>query len=68
MRICKTVFIPTLLHGTESVTILDKHQNRMQISEMKYLRKMLGKTRSDQIRNTKINQLKQESIELLMEK
>jgi hypothetical protein len=29
MRICKTVFIPTLLYGTGSVTILDKHNSRM---------------------------------------
>jgi hypothetical protein len=69
MRINKTVFIPTLLYGTESLTILDKHKNRMQTSEMKYLRKVVGKIRRDQIRNTKIrNQLKQESVEVLMEK
>jgi hypothetical protein len=68
MRIRKTVLVPTLLYGTESVTILGKHKNRMQASEMKYLRKVTGKTRRDQIRNTKIrNQLKQESVEVLME-
>jgi hypothetical protein len=64
-----TVFVPTLLHGTESLTVLDVHKNRMQASEMKYLRKVIGKTRRDQIRNTTIrNQLKQESVEVLMEK
>jgi hypothetical protein len=54
MRVYKTVFIPTLLYGTESLTILDKHKNRMQPSEMKYLRKVTEKTRRDQIRNTTI--------------
>jgi hypothetical protein len=57
------------LYGTESLTISDKHKNRMQTSEMKYLRKVTGKTRRDQIRNTAIrNRLKQESVEVLMEK
>ena len=60
MRIYKTVLVPTLLYGTESLTVLDKRKNRMQGSEMKYLKKVIGKTRSDQIRNTTIrNQLKQ---------
>jgi hypothetical protein len=52
--IYKTVLVPTLLHGTESLTILDKRKNRMQTSEMKCLRKVSGKTRRDQIRNTTI--------------
>jgi hypothetical protein len=42
LRIYKTLFIPTLLCGTESLTSLNKHKNRMQTSEMKYLRKVVG--------------------------
>jgi hypothetical protein len=69
MRIHEIVYVPTLLYRTESLTILDKHKNRMQASEMKYLRKVIGKTRRDQIRNATIrNRLKQESAEVLTEK
>ena len=69
MRIYKTVFVPTLLYGTKSLTILDKHKNRMQASEIKHLIKVTEKTRKDQIRNTTLrNQLKQESVDVLMEK
>jgi hypothetical protein len=69
IRLYTTVFVPTLLYGTERLTILDKHKNRTQASEMKYFRKAIGKTRRNQIRNTTIrNQLKQESVEVLMEK
>jgi hypothetical protein len=44
----------TCVVSSESLTILDKHKNRMQAGEMKYLRKVNGKTRRDQIRNTTI--------------
>jgi hypothetical protein len=54
MRIYKTVFIQTLLYGTESVAALDKHKSPMQRSKMKYLRKVIGKTRKDQIRTIAI--------------
>jgi hypothetical protein len=62
---------PDKEHNNKKLTeaILDKHKNRMQTSEMKYFRKVTGKTRRDQIMNTAIrNQLKQESVEVLMEK
>jgi hypothetical protein len=69
MRIYKTVFVLTLLYGTESLTVLDKHKNWMQASEMKYLRKVIGKTRRYQMRNTTIRiELKQQSVDGLMEK
>jgi hypothetical protein len=38
MWIYKTVFVPTLLYGSESLRILDKHKNGKQASEMKYSR------------------------------
>ena len=52
MRIYNTVYLPTLLYGSESWKILSKHESRITSTEMKYLRKCIGKTRRDKIRNT----------------
>ena len=61
MRIYNTVYLPTLLYGSESWKILSKHESRITSTEMKYLRKCIGKTRRDRIRNCQIrNTLNQE--------
>ena len=61
MRIYNTVYLPTLLYGSESWTVLSKHESRITSTEMKYLRKCIGKTRRDRIRNCQIrNTLNQE--------
>ena len=50
MIICRMVYLPTLLHGSESWTALTRYENRFAGTEMSYCRQ----TRRDRIRNTKI--------------
>lgn len=56
LHIFKAVYLPTLLYGSESWVPLDRHMSRIQAAEMKYLRRMAGRTRRDRIRNEKIRQ------------
>ena len=56
IQVYKTVYIPTLLYGSETWVMLDKHKSRITSSEMKYLRKIKGKTRRDRVRNISIGE------------
>lgn len=56
MSIYKTVFLPTLTFGSESWTLSNKLKSRIQSMEMKYLRKVLGVTRLDRLRNSVIRE------------
>ena len=46
------VYLPTLFYGSEGWAMLPKHESRITGTEMRYLRKCKGKTRSDRIRNS----------------
>jgi hypothetical protein len=49
MAICSSIYIPTLLYGSESWVITEKQKQNIQTAEMKYLRRVIGKTRRDKI-------------------
>jgi hypothetical protein len=46
--------IPTLLYGNESWVIREKQKQNIQIAEMKYLRRVIRKTRRGKLRNEMI--------------
>ena len=54
MAVFDTVFCPTLLYGCETWTLDSREHSRLQATEMKYLRRVVGKTKRDRIRNTSI--------------
>jgi hypothetical protein len=55
-QIYNSVYVPILTYGAESWPVKSKHTNRIQASEMKFLRRVKGKTRLDQIRNAGIRE------------
>ena len=54
MCIFKSVYIATLLYGSESCFVLIKHVSRRTAAEMRYLRRSVWKTSKDRIRNAQI--------------
>ena len=56
MRVYNTVLEPTLTYGSESWPTQDKHISKVTAVQMKVLRRTIGKTKRDKIRNEKILQ------------
>lgn len=54
LAVYNSTYIPTLTYGCESWAHTTRNQSRIQASEMKYLRRVAGKTRRDRIRNDTI--------------
>ena len=56
MHVYKSVYLPTLTYGGESWTMLDRHSSRITAAEMRFLRRSVGRTRRDRIRNESIRE------------
>ena len=68
MSIFNAVYCPTLMYGSECWTLETRDKSRLQATEMKFLRRVVGKTKRDKIRNTTIREtVKTISIEQRIE-
>ena len=56
LQIYKSVYVPTLLYGSESWPINHRIESQIVASEMKFLRRIVGKTRRDRERNTTVRE------------
>ena len=56
LQIYKTIYVPTLLYGSESWPMNTRIEQQVTATEMKYLRRVANKTRRDRERNTKIRE------------
>jgi hypothetical protein len=63
MQIYNSVYVPVLTCGAESWPMTGKHISRIQASEMKFLRRVIGKPRLDHIRNTRIREVEQKPLQ-----
>ena len=69
IAVFNTVFCSTLMYGSESWTLDNRDKSRLQATEMKFLRRSIGKSKRDKIRNTRIREaVKVESLEVKVEK
>ena len=63
MQIHNSVYKLTLIYGSESWTMLDKHDSRIAAAEMRFIGAAAGKTKWDRERNVTIGEeLKQKPL------
>lgn len=56
MKVFRAIYRPILTYGCESWVLTQPDRNRIQASEMKYLRRVKGITRRDRIRNVQVRE------------
>jgi hypothetical protein len=67
-RIYQSVIAPSLLYGSESWPTQEKHVIRITATEMRYYRKIVGKTKRDRVRSERIReQVGQETVRRVLE-
>ena len=63
LRVYNAIVKPTLLYGSETWTLQNRHMKKLQATEMRYLRKVEGVTRMDRMRSDDIRErLRQEDV------
>ena len=64
LLIFKTVFVPNLTYGHESLVMTERERSQMQASEMRFLQKIEGVTLFNKVRSSEIRKFL--NIELLL--
>ena len=54
MQVYNAMVVPIMTYGCESWVLMEKEKSRLQATEMSILRKVIGVTRMDHIRNEEI--------------
>ena len=56
MRVYNAMVIPTMLYGSETWTVMKRHESRLGATEMAYMRRVVGVTRIDRVRNVDVRE------------
>ena len=56
LRVYNAIVKPTLLYGSDTWTLQNRHMKKLQATEMRYLRKVEGVTRMDRMRSDDIRE------------
>ena len=63
LRVYNAIVKPTVLYGSETWTLQNRHMKKLQATEMRCLRKVEGVTRMDRMRSDEIRErLRQEDV------
>ena len=63
LREFNAVVVPTLIYGCETWTMQRRHESKLQVSEIMFLRRVEGVTRLDRVRNEDVRRsLGQEAV------
>ena len=56
MRVYNAIMLPTMLYGSETWTVMKRHESRLGATEMAYLRRVEGVTMMDRVRNADVRE------------
>jgi hypothetical protein len=57
LSVYKSTFSPILSFASETWVLNKKHKSKIQTMEMRFLQKVVGKTRHDKIRNEQLEEI-----------
>lgn len=56
IKLYRTIMFPSILDGTECLALQDKHLSKITATDMKNIRRIVGKTRRDRLRSRRLRE------------